>query len=709
MKGGFVGACSTLRPRAHACGELEWTCLTTKCSPACKCLYRTSLAAPWMRARLTIVALALGAFTAVICVRPAAAQQEEDEECMMCHDDRSLTAERNGRTISMFVDYRRFALSVHGKEGCISCHSDVDVDDLPHEDNLDKVECDMCHDDASEAFVGSLHGTALEQNRFLAPSCVTCHGKHNMLSSRNENSPTYVMNIPNLCGNCHKEGTRVSELRTVSQRHILENYSQSIHGDGLFRRGLTVTAVCTSCHRAHEILPHEDRRSSIHRANIAATCMSCHAQIERVHVKVIDGRLWEKAPHQLPNCVDCHQPHKVRRVFYTEGFPDSKCMSCHSDPDIHKIEDGERISLFVDAEEIAGSAHVGNNCYKCHTNVSWSEDPICLDSGPVDCAMCHSEAVQEFQTSMHGQQYARGNEIAPYCTDCHGSHDTMKRTDLESPTFARNIPDLCGRCHREGEEAAVAYTGTEREIIDNYTMSIHGKGLLQSGLMVTATCIDCHTAHRELPISDTLSTVHPENIASTCGNCHLGIFEEFKHSVHSPLVTTSTEGKLPVCNDCHLSHEIKRVDVGDFRQQILDQCGNCHLDVTETYFETFHGKVSKLGAIQTARCYDCHGAHDILPTSNPESRLSRANVVETCKSCHPNSNRKFVGYLTHATHHNKDKYPYLYYTYVAMTTLLVSVFGIFGIHTLLWMPRALAERRKNRKANGKTNGSGQTE
>ena len=152
--------------------------------------------------------------------------------------------------------------------------------------------------------------------------------------------------------------------------------------------------------------------------------------------------------------------------------------------------------------------------------------------------------------------------------------------------------------------------------------------------------------------------------------------------------------KLPVCNDCHQSHTIQQIEGGTFRQEILSQCGDCHEEVTESYFETFHGKVSNLGSDRTARCHDCHGSHAILPPSNPQSTLSRANVIETCKTCHPNSNRKFVGYLTHATHHDKDKYPFLYYTYWAMTVLLISVFTFFGLHTLLWLPRAIKERRR---------------
>jgi cytochrome b subunit of formate dehydrogenase len=309
--------------------------------------------------------------------------------------------------------------------------------------------------------------------------------------------------------------------------------------------------------------------------------------------------------------------------------------------------------------------------------------------------MCHAEPVENYQKSIHGQLQASGNPDAPYCSDCHETHAEQRKVETASPTFARNIPDLCGRCHREGEKAAVANTGDQTEIVQKYTMSIHGKGLLESGLLVTATCVDCHSVHAELPASDPLSTVHPENVASTCARCHHGIYEDFSISIHGKEVS-DTDKELPVCSSCHLSHTIKRVDLSDFRSEIIDQCGSCHADVTESYFETFHGKVSKLGSDLVAKCSDCHGSHNILPTSNPASTLSRQNVVETCRTCHPNSNRKFVGYLTHATHHDRDKFPYLFYTYWFMASLLIGVFTFFGIHTALWLPRALSERRKLR-------------
>ncbi len=621
----------------------------------------------------------------------------DDDVCLDCHSDPTLTIEKNGKVISLFIKKNDFAKSVHGENGCVSCHDDVDEEDLPHDETLKKVQCSNCHDSEYEQYKNSLHGKALERNDPDAPTCEDCHGYHYVQPPSNPDSPTYIMNIPIMCGKCHREGSKMVKRHEIPEKDIIQNYSMSIHGEGLFKRGLTVTAVCTSCHTSHNILPHTDPNSSIHRDNIAKTCTQCHAQIEKVHLKVIRGELWEKKPHLIPACVDCHSPHKIRRVFYTDTMSDDFCMSCHSSRELVRTVDGKVDSLYVDAEHLKNSVH-GNQiqCVKCHVNVSHSKNPVCKDSGPVDCSICHAEVQFTYLNSIHGELLLKGDPNAPSCAECHGKHEIKSSTDVTAPTFPRNVPKLCARCHREGEVAAVRYEGQEKDVVKHYTMSIHGKGLMESGLMVSAVCTSCHSAHFILPASDPRATVSSKNVAETCGNCHLGIFEQFKTSIHSPLVS-KTDKKLPTCNDCHTAHEVARVDQKSFRQEILDECGTCHEYETNSYFETYHGKVSLLnaaGSEKTAKCSDCHGAHNILPVSDPKSTLSRENAIETCKKCHPNSNRKFVGYLTHATHHNRHKYPILFYTFWAMTGLLLGTFAFFGIHTLLWLPRSFFHRKK---------------
>ena len=123
---------------------------------------------------------------------------------------------------------------------------------------------------------------------------------------------------------------------------------------------------------------------------------------------------------------------------------------------------------------------------------------------------------------------------APLCQDCHSPHGTLGKLDSASPTYSRNVPALCAKCHQDGHKAAVRYTGKQDHIVEHYRESIHGKGLLEAGLTVTANCADCHTPHHELPGRDPRSSVNRANIAETCAQCHRGIYELFTASVHSP-------------------------------------------------------------------------------------------------------------------------------------------------------------------------------
>ncbi|HET7292415.1 MAG TPA: hypothetical protein VFM88_08325 [Vicinamibacteria bacterium] len=611
------------------------------------------------------------------------ARAQENSDCLVCHEDA--------------VREKAFAASVHGSAQCVACHAELLGKELPHDVPVRPAECGACHAAEEERHARSLHGRAIARGDPLAPRCQDCHGRHDILPVADPRSAVAPLQVPFVCGRCHREGTPVQRNRNIHQESILENYSESIHGEGLLRKGLVVAPNCASCHTAHSILPHTDPSSSISRGNIAATCSRCHAQIKSVHRKVIRGELWEKEAHVLPACVDCHQPHKVRKVFYTQGMADADCQRCHAAKDIRS---GDGRTLHVDGEALAGSRHARVACSQCHSQVNASRRRPCETiTQKVDCTACHAEVGQQYARSTHGQLQARSDPNAPSCKECHGDHRVLGRHDPAAPSFASNVPALCARCHREGERAAVRYAGPEREIIEHYTESIHGKGLLKSGLTVTANCASCHTAHSVLPGKDPASSVNPANVPATCGRCHHGIQEQFEKSIHARRVGAN-EKPRPVCSDCHSAHTIRRADEAGFKLDIMQKCGRCHEEIARTYFDTYHGKVSQLGYVKTAKCYDCHGAHDILPVSDSRSHLSRQNVVQTCRKCHAGATRRFAGYLTHATHHDPHKYPFLYWTFWGMTSLLVGTFLVGGLHTLLWIPRALQMRRELRAEKG---------
>ncbi|MFA6570536.1 MAG: hypothetical protein WCT77_04795 [Bacteroidota bacterium] len=616
---------------------------------------------------------------------------QENDECLACHEDATLKATAGGKTYSVYVNKKLINKSVHSANKCINCHEDLAKSEFPHA-KPKKAKCGSCHKEEQALYNECLHGKSYNKGDRLAPTCQSCHGSHTIVPNKDRKSPVYPLNIPNLCGKCHKEGSPVQLQRKIPQTHILENYAESIHGEGLIKKGLVVSATCASCHSPHRILPHTDPRSTIARKNIAATCTKCHAAIESVHKKIIKGELWEKEAKVLPACVDCHQPHKARKVFYQANVADDACKKCHDNHLLKSSKTDKKLAF--NSGEIAGSVHVKIACSQCHIDINPDHTRPCDNiTKKVDCSSCHTEVGDDYKQSFHGILLSRGDQNAPSCEDCHGSHNILKRMDERSTVFPLNIPKLCSRCHQEGKQTQRYFKGGEHLITVHYSESIHGKGLIKSGLTVTATCANCHTAHKGLPPNNPNSSVNPKNISKTCGTCHYGIHEKFDKSVHSPNVT-KTDKKLPVCNDCHTAHTIKRTESNNFRTEIINMCGKCHVEITETYFDTYHGKVSKLGSAKAAKCYDCHGSHDILPVDDQKSHLSRTNIVSTCKKCHPNATPSFTRYLTHATHKDSRKYPILFLTFWGMTFLLLGTFSLSFLHTLLWLPRSINMRKK---------------
>lgn len=645
-----------------------------------------------MKARNLLPALLLlGSFRILLA--------QDREACLECHSDPSLTTERAGKQVSLFVDMKKFSKSVHNEVECASCHSEAAVEEFPHPERLAPVNCATCHDEVQLDFDASIHGQALNRKAPYAPTCAECHGTHEILAKNVAESPTFKMNIPYLCGQCHREGAPVANVYNISEHNIIENYSESIHGEGLFKKGLIVSASCTDCHGSHMILPHTLPKSSISLHKIAGTCMKCHSRIEQVHQKIIRGELWEKRPGAIPACTDCHQPHKLRRGSLVLNIADRDCMRCHEKEETHKMVEGQTVSLVVNQNDLSKSVHKTIPCVKCHADIDPKLARPCETANQVDCSNCHAKMAEEYAQSGHGQAHFEKKNDAPYCTTCHGNgHATKSRMDESSPTYRAAIPTLCGECHRKDGKAEKVPGLAEVNVLYDYSSSVHGKGLTEKGLLPVAICTDCHNSHYVLKHTDARSSINPKNIPATCASCHRGIYKDFVKSVHwASDGVGKDDKKLPTCMDCHSAHGITRVEQDAFVTEVTHQCGSCHKELAETYFDTMHGKAYRLGYLKAAKCSDCHGAHAILGVNDPNSAVGLSNVVHTCQKCHADANRRFTGYLTHATHHDKVKYPILYYTYWAMTGLLVSVFGFFGVHTLLWLPRSLTMIREKRK------------
>lgn len=368
------------------------------------------------------------------------------------------------------------------------------------------------------------------------------------------------------------------------------------------------------------------------------------------------------------------------------------CLECHSDKDLTRTEpDGREVSVFVDAAPLKSSVHAAVDCIDCHSGMTAKHPDDSVPAKPPACADCHEKASKEYATSIHGMSHAMGASGAANCWDCHGKHAIVPVKQGDSPVFKLNLPLTCAACH-SNRGLTEEYQMRLPEAAAQYQDSIHGRALLKMGLIVAPSCNDCHGVHDIKRAVDRDSPIHKSNVARTCGKCHVGIEQTYERSVHGQLLAKG-DRRGPVCTDCHTAHEVETPQNGHFKMASDARCGKCHADSLKHYRDTYHGKAMALGkpniASDVAACYDCHGHHDVMPPSDPRSRLSSSKILGTCRQCHPGAPPKFTEYRPHANPLDRKNYPLEHFAFVGMTGLLIGVFSFFGLHTLAWLARAV--------------------
>jgi len=367
------------------------------------------------------------------------------------------------------------------------------------------------------------------------------------------------------------------------------------------------------------------------------------------------------------------------------------CLACHSDA---TLQDAQGHSLGVDGQKFNASVHGALGCNACHSDIKSYPHPAKV--APVDCKTCHADQANDLKSSVHADSKEHP------CTSCHGSaHEIFPKTDARSAVYPLNVPKTCGQCHTKDGMAGKHGLAS---VYPNYIDSIHGFALSKEGLLVAANCQSCHGSHKILSRNDPQSPTFKANVPKTCGTCHAKISDDFETGAHGKAIAS---GKMdaPVCTDCHTAHAIVQPTDEAFRMKTTPVCGNCHKDKFTTYRDTFHSQLNSLGGHgETARCWDCHGAHHVLPTSDPDSPVNQANLVKTCSQCHANANAKFVQYQPHANARNLKQNPWLFFIRLFMNVLLASVLSFFLIHTILWVIRQRLNQVRNRANGGQKNG-----
>ena len=193
-----------------------------------------------------------------------------------------------------------------------------------------------------------------------------------------------------------------------------------------------------------------------------------------------------------------------------------------------------------------------------------------------------------------------------------------------------NQVKVCGGCHE-----------TDSGLIAGYMDSVHGRGLLKSGLVSSASCSDCHGYHTVVKTDNPESPTAHANSPNMCGSCHQMVLETWLKDSSHGMAWKAGNKNAPVCTDCHHSHKIDDPIKHEHRLHLPEECGSCHGALYSSYRHTFHGKATNLGMETSATCADCHTAHATLPADDPKSSIHPDNLKEHCSMCHEGAPENF--------------------------------------------------------------------
>lgn len=166
--------------------------------------------------------------------------------------------------------------------------------------------------------------------------------------------------------------------------------------------------------------------------------------------------------------------------------------------------------------------------------------------------------------------------------------------------------------------------------------------VLSAGRAVAAepsSCVSCHAdAERSGAASLRIVELHREGVHAevglACHDCHGGNPD--------PVLAADAEAAMDA------SFELGPFLGSPERREVPGFCGRCHsdpvtmrrfdpgarVDQERQYWTSHHGLALEQGDTRVATCIDCHGAHDIQRSDDPDSPVYPTRVAETCASCH---------------------------------------------------------------------------
>lgn len=420
----------------------------------------------------------------------------------------------------------------------------------------------------------------------------------------------------------------------------------------------------------------------------------------------------------ISSCISCLLFLRLNSLTLEVSQPNlsrQNCLSCHGQggplPPPLKIDE---ISFF-------SSAHASLDCTDCHAIILFRQGQVPHEKNlpPPDCTTtCHREqpgtpeksGPLSYKDSVHGRAYfERGEKEVARCWDCHGKHNILPSSHPESTVNKVNIPRTCSVCH-ENMAVVVKYHIHREAPYQEYRQSVHGRALFSQGVAsFAAVCTDCHGVHNIQGVGEPhLMARQP----ATCGRCHDQIYAKYKESIHGQMALKG-DPNSPLCVDCHGEHKI--IPPGEagssiYYQNIPRTCATCHArpdimkkygipaDRISTFIESLHGIALGYGVKGVATCVSCHGAHDILPASDPRSPIYPTNLARTCgqNGCHPGMPETIARTKIHVgpSSRRSGALFYLERIFIALVIITLFITLIWFIPGFIRRARFLARKKK---------------
>ena len=236
-------------------------------------------------------------------------------------------------------------------------------------------------------------------------------------------------------------------------------------------------------------------------AHRTVPCANCH----------VGGGMEGEGGNAIRSCASCHAK-AFREVAVDEhgrarerGVPAPTCASCHGR--------AHQVRAVSDPLSMVHPRRVGTTC-----------------------GSCHMLAAAAYDSSVHAAAVRGGSTHAPSCISCHGGHAIARARDDRARTSPSRVSlATCATCH-----ANIRLTekhGLAPAVVRDYQQSVHGLASAIGDRRV-ANCASCHGTHAIRPSTDPSSTIHPANLGTTCGSCHVGAGAAFARGGvhHAPTV-----------------------------------------------------------------------------------------------------------------------------------------------------------------------------